>query len=165
VLGRWDYSQGTSTGGDKIDDPAVFTVGCLGSAVAKCVYLGYKPWRTMAGVPLANHHQACIRAIRADYCGNGSSYTTTGRIIDIFDDIGVQFDVPEGWINEGEWTPAGARCTNLLNRNILAGLLCHPTGIVGCGSFNDGALLLTETPIDPLGGLLGARSGVAPQPR
>ena len=27
VLGRWDYSQGTSTGGDKINDPTVFTVG------------------------------------------------------------------------------------------------------------------------------------------
>ncbi|HEY8211787.1 MAG TPA: ADYC domain-containing protein [Myxococcaceae bacterium] len=156
VLGRWDYSQGTATGGDKIDDPSVFTVGCIGSAVAKCVYLGYKPWKAVGGVSLANHHQACTRAVRADYCGNGASYTTTGRIIDAYDQIGVQSDAADGWIAEGEWNPGGARCTNLLNRNILAGLLCNPLRTLGCGHFTSGTLILTETPLDLLGGILGS---------
>lgn len=161
VMGRWDYSQGTATGGAKIDDPSAFTFGCIGSAIAKCVYAGYKPWKTFAGVSLANHHQACTRAIRADYCGNGASYTSTGRVIDIYDDLGIQADT-EGWIAEGEWTPAGARCTFALNRNIVAGLLCNPLGSLTCGHWTPGVLLLTETPLDSVGLL---STGVATQPR
>lgn len=162
VMGRWDYSQGTQTGGDKIDDPAAFTFGCAGSAIAKCVYAGYKPWKTFAGVSLANHHQACTRAIRADYCGNGASYTSTGRVIDLYDNLGIQADT-EGWIAEGEWTPAGAKCTFALNRNILAGLLCNPVGSLTCGHWTSGVLLLTETPLDSIG--LLSTGDVATQPR
>jgi len=162
VMGRWDYSFGTATGGDKIDDPASFTFGCIGSAIAKCVYLGYKPWQSVSGVSLGNHHQACTRAIRADYCGNGASYTTTGRVIDIYDTLGVQADT-EGWIPEGEWMPGGAKCTFALNRNIVAGLLCHPAQSLTCGHWEPGVLLLTESPL--VGGVLGAGGGVATQPQ
>jgi len=162
VMGRWDYSFGTTTGGDKIDDPAAFTFGCVGSAIAKCVYLGYKPWKTVGGVSLASYHQACTRAVRADYCGNGASYTTTGRIIDIFDNLGLQPNDNDGWIAEGEWTPAGAKCTFAVNRNILAGLLCHPVSSLTCGHWTSGVLIRTETPGDLLGGLLGT---VATQPQ
>jgi ADYC domain-containing protein len=164
VMGRWDYSQGTATGGDKIDDPTAFTFGCIGSAIAKCVYLGYKPWKTVSGVPLANHHQACTRAIRADYCGTGVSYTTAGRVIDLYDNIGIQTST-ESWIPEGEWTPGGAKCTFALNRNIVAGLLCHPLRSLTCGGFTPGVLVLTKSPLDLLGGLLGADVGAATQPR
>jgi hypothetical protein len=166
VMGRWDYGFGTATGGDKIDDPSAFTFGCVGSAIAKCVYLGYKPWKTVSGVSLANHHQACTRAVRADYCGNGASYTTTGRVIDIYDQLGVQTNDPDGWLPEGEWTPAGAKCTFALNRNIVAGLLCNPLRSLTCGGFTSGVLLVSQSPLDLLGGLLGtAGGGVATQPR
>ena len=152
VLGRWDYSQGTATGGSKTNDPAVFTIGCEGSAIEKCVNLGYKPWASTSGVPLDPHHQACVRLIRADYCGDGYSQTTEGRVINLYDGIGIQDDT-ETWLMEAEWTPAGARCVNLLNRSLL-GVLCAPLlGMVSCGAtshFGTGTLLMSETPLGPV---------------
>jgi len=164
VLGRWDYSQGTSTGGDKISDSTVFTVGCQGSAVAKCVNAGYKPWATASGVSLDSYHQACVRMIRADYCGNGSSYTSPNRLINIRDNLGIQID-GEGWFLEAKWTPAGARCASATNRNLVGGVLCSPVGTLSClleSPFAGGTLLISETPL--LGGVLGG-PGVSTLPQ
>jgi hypothetical protein len=110
LAGRWSYGRGVPGGGSKIPAPGWLTFACEGYALAKCVEAGYEPWRTTAGgVSLEAHHQACTRMIRADYCGDGRSYTVNGTLIGVYDSIGIQFGVEGGEI-EAEWDEQGARC-------------------------------------------------------
>ena len=119
LAGAWDGSQGTPTGGAHLDEPSVFTFACEGYALAKCVELGYAPWRTVTecrapGVchhlPLAAFHQACTRMLRADYCGDGTSTTRDGTTVDIWDHEGIQADTETAWPFEAEWSEGGATC-------------------------------------------------------
>ena len=113
------------TGGDHVDDPSAFTFACKGlGAIAKCVFpIGYKPWETVNGVSLAPYHQACTRALRADYCGDGNSWTVNGRKIDLWDGIGVQQSSRPFWLFEAEWTDGSAACVTTQRvidlRNVL----------------------------------------------
>jgi hypothetical protein len=51
--------------------------------------------------------------MRADYCGNGKSYTVNGTLIDIYDYLNPPIQVPEtDWDIEARWTPTGAICIN-----------------------------------------------------
>ena len=110
LKGRWDYSVGTTTGGSRIDDPDMVTFACKGYALAKCVELGYEPWiGTKKTASLANHHQACTRMLRADYCGDGKSWTVDGTLINVFDGLGIQTDAAP-WPTEAEWDADGAIC-------------------------------------------------------
>ena len=63
----------------------------------------YKPWSTAAptadfahpaGPVFRKHcmtptrellHEACVRMVRADYCGDGRSHTVDGMAIDVWD--------------------------------------------------------------------------------
>jgi len=110
--GRWNYGRGVPGGGDHISDPGAFTFACKGlGAVAKCVFpIGYKPWKTVNGVSLAPYHEACTRALRADYCGDGNSWTLNGRKIDLYDGIGIQQPTRPFWLFEAEWTDDSAAC-------------------------------------------------------
>lgn len=66
---------------------------------------------TLDGVSLALYYQACVRMMRADYCGDGVGHTRNGTPIDLFDRIGVQRDEPaEGMTLEAAWGPEGAVC-------------------------------------------------------
>ncbi len=119
LAGRWDYRTGVAGGGDHMADPDAFTFACEGYVLAKCVELGYKPWdsiRACSGghgrcpvISLADLHQTCTRAFRADYCGDGTSYTVDGTLIDVYDAYGYRTSQP-GWPFEAEWTTSGARC-------------------------------------------------------
>ena len=177
LAGRWDYRSGVSGGGAKISDPDVFTFACRGiGAIAKCVELGYKPWRTVGGRSLADHHQACTRMIRNDLCGNGQSYTIDGRRIDLFDGIGVQSESSGGvnvgvtggvslglnlsdpYVLEAEWTPSGGRCMSvqLQNRMLATGnlptCLLRMTNLL-CGDrghFSTGTHLMNKVPLSQL---------------
>ena len=124
--GRWDYSQGTPTGGDHIDDPGSLTFGCMGAALAKCAMFGYKPWETVeectgsqcVDVPLRPLHQACTRMVRGDYCGDGQPHTVDGTPIDLWDSFGVQAPASPStkqgmkWTKEAEWSAEGAVCVS-----------------------------------------------------
>ncbi len=116
LSGRWDYRSGVPGGGSRIEDPSSFTFACMGAAIAKCVTWGYRPWATFNGVSLAPYHQACTRMVRADFCGDGSSYTSNGRHIDLYDNLGVQQDT-ETWSFESVWGPSGASCFRQANRS------------------------------------------------
>ena len=72
--------------------------------------LGYEPWSAVGGEPLGDHHQACVRLHRADYCGDGRPYTVDGHLINLFDDLGIQEDECSGFSLESEWDEHGARC-------------------------------------------------------
>ncbi len=87
--------------------PGKLLITCTGGAEGKCVRFGYKPWRS----DLAPYYQACVRLVRADYCGDGVGHTRNGTPIDIFDRIGVQEDEPAAALSfEAAWGPEGAVC-------------------------------------------------------
>lgn len=84
VNGQWRVS-GEQT-------PDGYTFSCDRGAIAKCVrQWGYKPWRSLPAsadgqlVSLRPLHDACVRAARADYVGDGESHTREGVTIDMFD--------------------------------------------------------------------------------
>jgi hypothetical protein len=112
VHGVWDEQGGRRKRAGQ------FTFACEVGAIAKCIRWGYKPWEKKNGVQLADHHQACTRMARADYCGNGRSHTTMGNLIDMYDQAGVQQRATTpvaGWDPaqasfEAAWTTEGAYC-------------------------------------------------------
>ena len=120
LRGRWDLTQGTATGGSWIADNDSFTFGCVDAALGKCVAMGYMPWQKAyfcsmdkatdcEETTLASHHQACTRMLRADYCGDGTSYTVDNVELNVYDSMGLQVDTDE-WSLEAEWDANGAIC-------------------------------------------------------
>ena len=66
-------------------------------------------------VNLADHHQACTRMARADYCGDGVPHTLNNTPIDVYDRLVpyIQTLASVGnkeWKVEAEWGPNGALC-------------------------------------------------------
>jgi len=114
--------------GDRIDDPDVVTFACTNGVIAHCVQWGYRPWaeaddckkknkkgkwKKCKDVSLRDHHQACTRMARADYCGDGEPWTVSGTAIDIWDNLSPSINAREAdWEIEAEWTPDGAWCLN-----------------------------------------------------
>lgn len=105
VAGRWRGDGSWVAGGSSFS--------CLTGAIAKCVRdWGYKPWKsapTSDGqlIPLGPLHRACVRALRADYCGDGTSHTRTGQLVELIDvyDFNVRsqrvpFFMPEAGFDE-----------------------------------------------------------------
>ncbi|MGC4123238.1 MAG: ADYC domain-containing protein [Myxococcales bacterium] len=137
LAGRWDLRQGVPGGGAWLDDPDGFTFACEGYVLAKCVDMGYAPWREgrscLAGtrgkgdctqkISLAPYHHACARMLRADYCGDGTSHTQDGTALNAYDALGVRFD-SEDWAAESEWTEAGASCLARLRDPSAAAPAC-----------------------------------------
>jgi ADYC domain len=102
--GSWDGKGGYRAS-------ARVTFGCTSGAIGKCVLFGYKPWKTVAGRSLRDFHLACVRMVRADYCGDGVSHTRDGTFIDLFDPLGIQKreEVPDRPVEfEAGWSPGGA---------------------------------------------------------
>ncbi len=111
IAGEWDLTVSPGGGGKRSAQTSLVTFACPGSAIAKCVTpFGYKPWEsTPAGASLDALHQSCVRAVRADYCGNGQSNTWPGEKINIYDQAGIQHDAAS-WPLEAVWSPDGALC-------------------------------------------------------
>jgi hypothetical protein len=149
LTGTWDYRSGVTGGGSWSPSSSSFTLGCRGTALAKCVELGYKPWQTVQGVLLRDHHQACTRMIRADYCGNGKSWTFDGTQINVYDSVGLQADASTAMQVDAEWLPTGARCIHearaLQGKPTCPGMKKEPR----CGTFTKGALLIDEYKLPP----------------
>jgi ADYC domain/Pentapeptide repeats (8 copies) len=152
VSGVWSYEQGVAGGGSFTPSATSFTFGCRHAAIAECVELGYKPWKTKSGVLLQDHHTACTRMLRADYCGDGRPWTVTGTPINIYDDLKIQRDTM-AWVVDAEWGPAGARCIGASERtrwSLLGGSQpeCFPRLVSRtCGKashFDHGTLVMDE---------------------
>lgn len=111
LAGTWNCQSGVSGGGSWTGSSSGFTFGCRGTALGKCVELGYKPWKTVSGVLLRDHHQACTRMIRADYCGDGTPWTQNGTQINVYDALKIQTDA-KTWPLDAKWNTAGALCIN-----------------------------------------------------
>lgn len=111
VGGSWSQSGEPQSGRSD-----AITFACTSGAIAKCIRFGYKPWAERRGIPLAPYHSACIRMVRADYCGDGRAHTQDGTNIDVWDPLGIQTrDQPEGkpQVFEAAWRPEGAAYLNL----------------------------------------------------
>ncbi len=96
--------------------PSQFELICAAGALGKCVRFGYHPWQTTDdGQAMRSYYDACVRMVRADYCGDGQGWTRDGMAIDLWDDRGIQLtetrDDPE-YSFEAGWTPEGAVCVS-----------------------------------------------------
>lgn len=111
VPGSWDVD------GDMTYYPSTTetTIACRGSSIAKCFELGY------SGDKLA----ACVRALRADYCGDGTPYTVNGTLVNLYDGAGIATDAAD-WSVEAEWAPGGASCIRSTTAT-RASLVAHKT--------------------------------------
>jgi ADYC domain len=89
-----------------------FSLICPAAAEAKCVRLGYRPWRNAAsGTSLWDYHEACVRALRADYCGTGALHSAERSVFTLYDTIGIRpLAAPAGQSFEAAWGPRGAAC-------------------------------------------------------
>jgi hypothetical protein len=106
LRGRWDAE------GQRISNDG-FTLVCADGAQGKCVRFGYKPWKSINGVGLEPYYQACIRLVRADYCG-GHGTTRDGMLIDVYDALGINKPDADPEANrlrfEAAWNSHGAVC-------------------------------------------------------
>lgn len=158
--GRWDYREGVQGGGDFLADSANFTFACEGHVLAKCVDMGYAPWadgklcdaqgKHCVAANLAPWHQACTRAMRADFCGDGRSWTVDGTLVSVRDGIGIRSD-SDDWSLEAEWDEAGATCADRdrLPQGIVPTCLAD-LELPSCGDpahFSSGTRLMTEVPL------------------
>ncbi len=109
----WNYAGGVPGGGQRQESTTEFTIACVDtSAIAKCMQMGYLPWSPRPDRPevsLAAHHQACVRAVRADFCSNGFPLTDAGTLIRIYDTLKIN---PKRELSKGEatWDATGAVC-------------------------------------------------------
>ncbi len=144
LTGTWNLAAGVTGGGAWSPSSSAFTFGCRGAALAKCVEHGYEPWATVSSTPLRDHHQACTRMMRADYCGDGTAWTKSGTLINLYDDLGIQTD-STSWRIDAEWLPDGALCIDK-RRDFRRGKpsCWHEKKKNSCGSFDRGALLINE---------------------
>ncbi|MCP4687385.1 MAG: hypothetical protein GY859_04995 [Desulfobacterales bacterium] len=106
LAGYWDEMGGHVRSEDE------YSLTCTSGTIGKCVLMGYLPWKSAGGgESLWEYHQACVRMLRADYCGNGKHHTREGTRVELFDRLDVQVDTSEpGLTFEAGWNEHGAVC-------------------------------------------------------
>jgi hypothetical protein len=166
LANHWD-----AVTGDRIDEAGTVTFACRGAVLAKCVEWGYRPWasaercsganaKECSTISLADHHQACTRMARADYCGEGLPHTVDSTPIDILDALSPRIQSEgtkglKGWATEAEWGPDGALCVGdslrlhmleELGHEVLPADCLPQLELPGCGDFaaTRGALLVNK---------------------
>ncbi|MEO1227527.1 MAG: ADYC domain-containing protein [Myxococcota bacterium] len=107
--GAWDLSSG-QPGQGGWQDVEGFFFACSGSTVAKCYELGFKPWKVVHGEDgkVSSLHEACVRALRADYEGTGESHTRAG--VDLVLATSIDDALAEDYQLEALWGIGGAQC-------------------------------------------------------
>ena len=95
-----------------LHDKGGFELTGTSGAIGKCVRWGYRFWEEKpGGPPLHALHQACIHMTRAEYGGDGSTFTRDGTIIYMCDRFGVRPCVENGPMQfEAAWGVDGAVC-------------------------------------------------------
>ncbi len=103
--------------GTKVASSSYFTFGCTSGVIAKCYRWGYRPW---VNASFWDHHAACTRMARADYCGNGYSWTQPGTTLNHWDrmagtpvsgwDPDPTYNEAGKFFFEAAWDKTGARC-------------------------------------------------------
>lgn len=98
--------------GSIVERSGSFQIVCTSGAQGKCVRFGYKPWLDdRNGRAMLDYYNACVRMLRADYCGDGTATTRDGTLINLYDRIGIQADEAlPGMQFEAGWSDYGATC-------------------------------------------------------
>lgn len=144
------------------EQPGLLYIGCRAGAVGKAGSWGYDRDNLQAmhgsdGLPL---FEASVRMLRADYCGDGQSWTEAGTPVDVQDTLNINPPLPTiglpttgpGPVDEAVWSRYGAVC---LNAPRIAGKVvsCRDSSIVWpcfwgtASAFADpAAVFLTTTP-------------------
>lgn len=105
LSGTWTAS------GEHVPSEHAFSMTCTSGVNAKCVRMGYKPWKSRDGTSLWDLHQACTRMLRADYCGDGAPHTRDGTQVELYDTVGIQSREPGSGLRfEAGWRADGAVC-------------------------------------------------------
>lgn len=149
IDGWWDLRSGHPGDGSKHASGQRFTFACRHvGALGKCIDAGYRPWASHAGASLDEYHQACVRLIRADYCGDSVSHTIDGQLVNLYDQLGVQSDTSP-WTPEAEWSADGALCISPHTRSIDAISCADEILDEDCATgFGAGTLVISEFPSD-----------------
>lgn len=107
----------------------ILNIACLSGALGKAGEWGYRPYDI-------NHYefQGIIRALRADYCGDGDSWTKPGTAIDIEDRWGIQKFFNPNHRTEAFWSPDGALCVTLPRRPEFTEVKCGTKILTDCGN-------------------------------
>ncbi|WP_293273437.1 ADYC domain-containing protein [Nannocystis sp.] len=153
--------------GARVDDKNFVTFACTNGVLAHCTQWGYRPWaeaeqcddgkgkkgkKHCHDISLQDHHQACTRMARADYCGDGVAWTVPGTPIDIYDALDPQIEAPEtDWPVEAEWKPNGAYCLNDIRQQGWKAQGKYPTCkgskakvVANCGTLKDDRALVAS---------------------
>ncbi len=98
---------------------------CTSGAAGKCVRIGYRPWASGPdGRSLRPYHEACVRMLRADYCGDGTPHTRPGTRIAWIDRAGLIAEWHERARSdlriEAVWGPEGAVCVDRVRHEDLS---------------------------------------------
>lgn len=107
ILGYWNDS------GAYVRDPKRFSFACTRRHVATCLKQGY--------LDSSDAHdrmallEACTRMMRADYCGDGASYTRDGTFISVWDNRDIATEVHrKPLVFEAAWNKNGMVCSSRL---------------------------------------------------
>lgn len=143
VNGAWDED------GNRSGDRGI-TFACESGAVFKCVSWGYAPWSAGADV-----HQTCTRVVRADYCGDGHSYTEDGTMIWVSEASTFAEVEARGYTREAGWGPRGAVCLDhqrfeAISRTGEAVLPACVAKLPACDREDDRALLYNGSQMSAL---------------
>lgn len=87
--------------------PSTIYFACISGAVGKAATWNYKPYDPALGV---EGFTAAVRSVRADYCGDGFSWTKPGNALQLKDVWGKHDFVDPKLDTEAIWTPSGAAC-------------------------------------------------------
>jgi hypothetical protein len=94
--------------GAYVPSDRLFSFACTRRDVATCLRQGYREDAPSDKVSLL---EACTRMMRADYCGNGDSYTNDGTFVSIWDNRAVSTrEVVAEMKFEAAWSEHGAVC-------------------------------------------------------
>ncbi|MEM7160786.1 MAG: ADYC domain-containing protein [Myxococcota bacterium] len=99
-----NLSVDAGSGTHEVRDDTIY-FACTSGAVGKAGMWGYSPSEVGEEV-----HQTATRAVRADYCGEGTSWTTTGTPLQVSDPWFINHFQPGGQPTEAMWGPEGAEC-------------------------------------------------------
>jgi len=115
-----------NTGNELASDPTKYTFSCRFGALQRCQEMYYVKNGTgresKNGIyktrSLNDYHAACVKMLRADYCGDGKAHTFEGTAVDFYDHLVNSNKArtgtagQDGFYFESEWDIDGAHCLN-----------------------------------------------------
>jgi hypothetical protein len=149
--GRWDLKSGAP----RPTSNNLITFGCEHNALGKAVrilryYPSARKWKKICSlsgkcgylsVDLTDAHQAATRMIRADYNGDGTSYTKPLMSIDVADRLAFQ-TTSQPWEHEAVWNKNGAVCVDRFRVSDLTPAIspppCDVVGLSGPDTWDNG---------------------------